>query len=340
MPKYAPMSAGGWRWRVANGRHSLFRGGAFAAFGELMESATLVKDLNIKRTVEIRADGREFLVKIYKRRGTFHRLKAAVLGSRAGRELSALVAAMERGVPTLPFVAIGERAGESCIVIVKERDRVRLDQLLAASPRRRSLLVEYGRWARRVHDAGLAQSDFNPTNVLAKAGAHADLRLIDFEKVTVGRPLAEPARLRSLAKIDRMIPATRADRLRFFLAYLGKDARDRAGLRRRVKSVTAYVRAQREIDAVKRRDHCVREGRNFARFKLESSWGWYRRDLVSAEALAEIAAGGGAWRRVAESRALDAWRAANGAAEGPLPAAVMVEAGSGRGHLVYRGGSA
>ncbi|HZL71688.1 MAG TPA: lipopolysaccharide kinase InaA family protein [Planctomycetota bacterium] len=335
MPKYAAMSAGGWKWRVANGWHASFRSGAFTDFGGLLKSARPVKDLNIKRTVEIRADGRDFLVKIYKRRGALHRLKAAVLGSRADRELAALVAALERGVPTLPFVAIGERGGESCVVIAKEHDRLRLDHLLAESPRRRSLIEEYGRWARRVHDAGLDQSDFNPTNVLAKRGAHADLRLIDFEKVRVGRPMAEEARLRALAKIDRMIAASRADRLRFFKSYVGAASRDRADLARLTARMAELVRAQRAKDALRRREACVREGRNFAKFRHGDAWGWYRRDLVDAASLPALVSGGGPWRRVPEARALDAWRAANGTPEGERPAAVVIESRSARGELAY-----
>jgi tRNA A-37 threonylcarbamoyl transferase component Bud32 len=333
MPKYAPMSAGGWKWKVANGWRASFKSGAFARFDDLLKSACPVKDLNIKRTVEIHADGRDFLVKIYKPRGTFHRLKAAVLGSRAGRELAALVAAMERGVPTLPFVAVGERAGQSCVVIAKESDRVRLDQLLAASTRRRELIEEYGRWARRVHDAGVDQSDFNPTNVLARPGAHLDLRLIDFEKVRVGAALSEPARLRSLAKIARMIPASRADRLRFLKAYTG--VRDRASLKRLAGRLMDFVRAQKSIDARRRGEACVREGRNFAKFRNRGTWGWYRRDLVDAGALDAIVSGGGSWRRVSEERALEAWRRENGAVDGSRPAAVVVVEGSSWGHLVY-----
>jgi tRNA A-37 threonylcarbamoyl transferase component Bud32 len=335
MPRYAAMSAGGWKWRVANGWHASFRTGGFARFGDLLKSARPVKDLNIKRTVEIHADGRDFLVKIYKRRGALHRLKAAVLGSRAGRELAALVATLERGIPTLPFVAVGERAGESCVVIVKEHDRVRLDQLLASSPRRRALIEEYGRWARRVHDAGVEQSDFNPTNVLAKAGAHPDFRLIDFEKVRVGGALSETARLRSLAKIARMIPATRADRLRFFKSYAGGD---RPEMKRKAALLAEFVRAQRAIDAGRRRESCVREGRNFAKFRRGGAWGWYRKDLVDAGSLDSLASGGGAWRKTPEERALEAWRRANGAVDGELPAAVVIERGSPRGFLAYRAG--
>src|SRR5690349_20943668 len=99
------------------------------------------------------------------------------------------------------------------------------------------------------------------------------------------------------------------------------------------------VRSQRAIDARRRRESCVREGRNFAKFRHGVAWGWYRKDLVPADGIPELAAGGGSWRRVAEAHAIDAWRAANGTADGASPAAVVVEDGAGRGHVIYRGGS-
>lgn len=326
MSDYVAVRAGGWRWKVSEA----WREFPFGKFEDLLGSARPVKDLNIKRTVEVRADGRDFLVKIYKGRGAFHRLKAALLGSRAGRELDALVGAVERGVPTLPFVAVGERGAESCVIILKEPDRERLDLLLARSRNRRALIAEYGRWARRVHDAGIDQADFNPTNVLAKSGRDPDLRLIDFEKVRIARALSETARLKSLAKIDRMIPASRADRLRFFESYLGEESRDRKGLRLRAAKLLGYADDVRARDAARRREACVKEGRNFAKFREGDAWGWYRRDLVSPVALAS-----GVGRRVAVERALDAWRRANGSVTGELPAAVVLTRGSPGGYLVY-----
>jgi tRNA A-37 threonylcarbamoyl transferase component Bud32 len=335
MSEYRRVSADGWRWRVAESWVPSFQAGPFAKFDDLLRRGRPVKDLNIKRTVEVRVGGAWFLVKIYKRRGALQRLRAALLGSRAGRELDALQETLARGVPTLPFIAIGERRGESCVVIRKEADRERLDRLLASSPRRRALIREYGRWARRVHDAGVAQYDFNPTNVLAKRGEAPDFRLIDFEKVSVGRPLSETARLKTLAKIWRMIPASRADRLRFWSAYFEPESGERAESRRRAERLMEFVRAQRSIDARRRRESCVREGRNFGRFREGDRWGWHRRDLVDAASLAAIVAGGGAWRRVEETRALDAWKRANGAEDGELPAAVVIERDSPRGWLVY-----
>jgi len=333
MPKYHGVTADGWRWRVADEWRAAFESGAFSRFEDLLRAGRPIKDLKIKRTVEVRVDGREFLVKIYKRRGALQSLRAALFGSRAARELQALLGVLDRGISTLPFVAVGDRKAESCVIIEKASDRVRLDILLATSRRRRKLIEEYGRWARRVHDAGVAQYDFNPTNVLARRADDPDLRLIDFEKVTVGRPPSEADRLRSLAKIDRMIPASRADRLRFLKAYFGGDSSAR--LRDRAERVVRLAREQRALDARRRRDGCVRENRHYARFKFGRVWGWYRRDAMGEAAIADVAEGRGAWRRVEVARAIEAWRAANGSMVEAPPAAVVVSPGSSRGHLVY-----
>jgi len=338
MSEYRALASNGWKWRVARSRIALFETGPFARFDELLRTGTTIKDLRIKRTVEVRAGGREYLVKLYKGRGALQRLRSALFGSRAARELKALQRVLELGLPTLPFVAAGERGAESCVIIEKARDRDRLDILLANSPRRRALIAEYGRWARWIHDAGVVQYDFNPTNVLARRSGRPDLRLIDFEKVSIGGAYPEDARLRSLAKIDRMIPASRADRLRFLEAYLGREAEDPAGLRERVDRVMRFAREQVAKDARRRRDGCVRESRNFASFRRDRAWGWYRRGAVEDAAVAEMAEGAGPWRRVEVARAIAAWRSANGTAGEEPPVAVVVEKGAKRGHLVYPAG--
>ncbi len=335
MSRYREISSGGWRWRVADEWRASFESGPFARFEELLRTGRPIKDLNIKRTVEVRAEGREFLVKIYKRRGALQSLRTVLLGSRATRELQALLGVLDRGVSTLPFVAVGDRKSESCVIIEKSSDRVRLDILLTTSRRRRKLIEEYGRWSRRVHDAGVTQYDFNPTNVLARHGDDPDLRLIDFEKVTVGRPPSEIGRLRSLAKIERMIPASRADKLRFLKAYFGSDAKAAAYFRDRVGRLVRFAREQRAKDARRRRDGCVRESRNYARFRRDRVWGWYRREAMGDAAIAEMAEGSGRWRRVPVARAIEAWRAANGSIGEEPPVAVVVSQGSARGHLVY-----
>src|SRR5258705_10562421 len=86
MPTYYLVAADGWKWRVADEWRASFESGPFARFEELLRTGRPIKDLNIKRTVEVRAEGREFLVKIYKRRGGLQGLRPVLRGSRPARE--------------------------------------------------------------------------------------------------------------------------------------------------------------------------------------------------------------------------------------------------------------
>src|SRR5258705_9990284 len=107
MPTYYLVAADGWKWRVADEWRASFESGPFARFEELLRTGRPIKDLNIKRTVEVRAEGREFLVKIYKRRGALQSLRTVLLGSRATPELQALLGLPGPGVSNLPLVPLG-----------------------------------------------------------------------------------------------------------------------------------------------------------------------------------------------------------------------------------------
>ncbi|MBI4563251.1 MAG: hypothetical protein HY716_00970 [Planctomycetes bacterium] len=336
-PRYVLLDSRGIRWRVAPEYRPLFESGPFADLGRLLGSARVLKDLRVKRMMEVSAGGRAFLVKLYRGQGAWRRFKEAIFGSRAMRELKQLERTARRRVPVMPLAAAGERGSESYVVVEKAGDRVGLDRLLAevTGARRRALIEEYGRWARRVHEAGVAQYDFNPTNVLARASGAPDLRLIDFERVSLRRSMPERSRLRALAKIDRMIRASRADRLRFLKAYLGiSDVAARACL------VVRYAEEQRKRDARRRRAACVGENRNYGRFEAGKAWGFYLkaregRDGLLSPDVAELVEGLNRFRAVRVERALKAWKEANGAPGGDLPLAVILERGRRDGVLVY-----
>lgn len=337
MPEYVRVDSGGVAWRVDVALRGLFEGGPFGDLQALLASGRLVKDLKVKRTVEVRAAGRTWLVKTYKPGSWLQRVRAKLAGSRAATELAALQRMLAMGLPTLPFAAAGHGAGGSHVVIESRADRVRLDELYArhrGTLRGRRLAAEYGRWARRFHEAGVDQYDFNPSNVLARREGHPDLCFIDFERVRYRR-MSEEARLRALAKIARMVPASRADRWRFFFIYWkGED------LRRRWRRTEALTAAQVRRDAARLRASCVRENRNFGRFEIDGVRGRYRKRVgaggVSLEELESAVRGAGGWRRVPEAKAEKAWREAHGVAAGERPVVVVFRGSGGAGELIYR----
>ncbi len=337
MVNYVALRSGGIRWRVDASLRAAFASGPFADFAALLAAGRPIKDLKVKRAVEVSALGRTWLVKIYKAGSWLQSLRRKVAGSRAKAELAALERMLELGLPTLPFAAAGDGPRESYVLIEVAADRERLDELYArrrGTSRGRDLAAEYGRWARRFHDAGVDQYDFNPSNVLAKSEGGPDLRFIDFERVRY-RALGEEARLRALAKIDRMVEASRTDRWRFLSAYFGGG-----DLKARARRLAERTAAQRRRDAARRREACVEENRNYGSFSRGGVSGHYRKrsDAGGVEAgdLDSLAGSGGPWRRVPAAKAVAAWREANGSPGGERPVAVVVRSRSGAGELVYR----
>lgn len=345
-PRYVPVTIPGGRLIVAEGDAETFR-----AFDTLVSSRRVVKDLRHKRTEEVRLGYRTFLVKTYKAGPWPRRLKTAIFGSRAIHELRMSDAVLRLGLPTAPVTAAGERGGESWVAveIIPGAEQLQKVLLSGSTPpaRRRELLFSYGKFARRLHDAGVSQYDFNPSNILLDGSG---FRVIDFEKMRIyGRPVPERVRMRALAKMNRISDLTRADRLRFLMGYLEAHAVDR--LRR--KEIAARVRRlwldQEARDAKRSERRCVRENRDFGAFDFGGATGFYRKPReenpeagISPEELRraiEAPEGQAPFRFQESGEALAEWKRANreSRAGKAAPLAVFFRKGGGRGTLVFPG---
>lgn len=344
-PRYVWVAGTGHGWRVAEEAAETFRD-----FDRRVADVRVVKDLRHKRTVECRVEGRDLIIKIYKAGGLRRRLKSLLWGPRGLAELDACVAVLERGIPTVPVLAAGESGGESCAVFGRlEGWRQLQEVLLSGAPAgaaRRRLLFLYGRFARRVHDAGIWQYDFNPTNVLVRG---EEFKLIDFEKTRVRPFLAEGVRLRSLAKMNRIGRLSRADRLRFLRGYLDASAEDLGRWKEIAREILALGARQEARDADRSERRCVDDNRDFGPFEIAGVRGYYRKRRpgrpgpgLSAEELALLArepGRNGGYRFEPAGDAVAAWKKANRKARsgGPAPVAVLFEKGGGSGKLVYPG---
>jgi len=200
--------------------------------------------------------------------------------SKSRYELALAVALAARGLPAPVPLAAGERreGGHlvACYLLVAILPGVvDLREELALRPpspaRRRALAHALGTLARRLHDAGFHQDDFQPNNFLVRwptpAEGPPELFVIDFERARLGRR-AVPDRLRhrALAKLDREIGrAPSSLRLRFVSAYAPGDD---GGARARWRAIEA------EAPALARRDvgHLLRNatvpGRRFEELRL------------------------------------------------------------------------
>lgn len=88
---------------------------------------------------------------------------------------------------------------------------------------RNELLFRLARLTRRMHDVGVFHKDFKSANIVLRAGR---FYLVDLDRVRFGSVSAGEATF-NLAQLNASLEAavTRADRMRFLRAYIGRDRR-------------------------------------------------------------------------------------------------------------------
>jgi hypothetical protein len=214
-------------------------------------------------------------------------LRRRLLASKSRRELALAEALARRGIATPVPLAAGERrAGgrvRSCYLLVpfvrgaRDLRQAAADPALAPAERRR-LAAAFGAFARRLHDAGVWQGDFQPNNFLLGPGGPADLLAIDYERVRLRRSLSPQARAAMLAKLERELPAARlAERARFLRAYAGGDPGE---ARRAWHDVGSAVRALAGRDAARLARTAAPRGRRYAPV---AAGGWRGLRVVEVE---------------------------------------------------------
>ena len=234
-------------WKIKQGCEGLIRYNSGIDFENLAhsEGVETLKDSRIKTLALARIDptdgSREFLIKYYKCSGIASPIRYILRRSKAERELFLSRKFSAMGIPTILPIAIGVNrkfrilAG-SYVIHEKIRNAADLETFFTerkiSSPSfRKKIIEEYGRLARRIHDCGIVQSDFDPNNILIERFDDDNYRLyfIDYERVRHFRRISRKKRAWSLAKMNRFSKdVTVVERMRFLKAYVGdrpfKDA--------------------------------------------------------------------------------------------------------------------
>lgn len=265
MTDYVRFTSGGVRWRVAPGFLPSIREGPFSDLDALVAASTVIKDHSAKKLLEYSDGRRSYRIKIYKSRSFWRRLGRLGRAGPARYELELCRTVIRLGISTVPFSGIAEWKGNGAVVCPKLEGAESLESRLSAR-RDPDLLRRYGSFARKIHDAGLDQDDFNPSNILIRGD---ELFLIDFERLKAVPRLATARRCRVLAKLIRLRSVGREGLDDFLSGYL-KTGESIPDFRRRILD---GADRQREIDRRRIRRNCVREGRNFGR----SAAGFYRK---------------------------------------------------------------
>ncbi|MBI4584165.1 MAG: glycosyltransferase [Planctomycetes bacterium] len=330
------------------------------------------------------------LLTLYRPRHRFTTLAGLVRVPEGIGEFEKAILAAERGIPVIPPAGAGAlyRWGlESFSYIaymedprlVKLQSRLYADAGAKRDSCRRAWVEAYGRFVRRLHEAGVDQYDLNPGNALIRAeadpaggGAAGDeILLADLERVELERPLDEDRRRRALARLNRLRAGlTAADRLRFLKAYLGGGADWKSW----ACSILDRMPALRAAEGERVARTCVTENWLFGRFAEElllrsgknggsagrrvKVQGHFRRraypwedrvflDQQSVQELARRTMGGEKLpaplevREVERSRGLREWREANRAFQSGRSEAmpVLYLRSVGRDRIVFRSGA-
>ncbi len=226
--------------------------------------ARVLKDVRIKRVIRLRDGDGAWLVKQYREPGWRAFLRG---GPRAVREAACAREAALRGVPTLVPPAAGVCPGGSALIHRERPHATALDDFLRRETdrgRRPAAIAADGRLARRTHEAGVHQDDFDPNNALLEwdGAGRPRLLLIDHERVTVRTPLTLAERVWNLAKLHRFPAATGTERRRFLRAYVGRALPGCPGARDLAQWIAAAHRLVLRRDFVRGRRGAGTRDRN------------------------------------------------------------------------------
>lgn len=204
--------------------------------------------------------GHELVVRPYRRGGALGRLLRDRYSrpSRARRELEALDALRQQGVPVVtPVAAVAQRSGAFWrLRLCTEQlpDALPLPAFLAAHPALRRWTAEaVGAVVRLAFEAGLRHPDLHLDNVLCcRSGDKVRAVLVDLDRASVAAPPAERARDAMLVRMQRYVARhrrtlaaipTRAETMRFLRGLgLQRDERHAAWWRLAAKLSRALRR--------------------------------------------------------------------------------------------------
>lgn len=315
-PMLTEHCAGGFRWALLPGLEQQLLDGQGLRLREWLDGgqARIVKHGPHRVVYRVELPGLSFYVKhnfIHDQRAWLRQL---VRHSKARIEFDRVLAARERGIPTIAPLAIAEQetqlgSGESILITQSLEDCMPLHFFLAAvlptfpEPRstrlRQQLAEELGRLVARIHDAGILHHDLHAANLLVRVGGDDRLQLfvIDLLAVQVGPPLDWNASRDNLVTMNCWFTfrVNRADRLRFWKAYyqarkLGVWRRDAFG----AKHYTAGLHEieemswQRNLRFWRRRDkRCLVNNRYYRRVRGHGTAGHAVTEIAPAD-LAEL----------------------------------------------------
>jgi hypothetical protein len=294
-PQFLNLSRDGIKWKVEKGKEYLLLNNL--DFKNLSKDprCQILKESKIKSLVSVHLDKKNpsstFFIKVYKCHNLLNKIKYLFRQSKGYRELKIANQIYQREISTIIPLAVGKKRklgwlDKSYVIMEKKENSLNLENYLLKGNYgenfrlKRKIIQEYGKLARKIHDRGILQDDFDPNNILLqwKRDHHEfQLFLIDFERIRILRKLLRRQKIWSLSKLNRIEgKISRTDRLRFVLAYLGEDTtRDKYkvllwDLEREWKKVLLW-------DSRRVARSCVSPGSKIGKLDFKGFRGFYRK---------------------------------------------------------------
>ena len=199
------------------------------------------------------------LVKTYRTRGFFKKIKTLFFPSRAFQEFRAAVFIMQKDIPTpapLFMAELREKGmvrkslvgfaflSEACELkdLFFQKEQVSVSQ-------KRDVLSDFGRLTGKIFLHGVFQYDYSLNNfMIQKEGDTHQIFFIDFERVSIKKEILPAQKLELLAKLNRVgREVGLTDRFRFLKGYLEADPR----ISPQVKSLASMLQ-KKTISALKK----------------------------------------------------------------------------------------
>ncbi|MBI2804006.1 MAG: hypothetical protein HYX68_03375 [Planctomycetes bacterium] len=261
------LSLAGFRWSLAGDLRAKLLDEGGLRLPEWLRSgqASIVKQGPHRIVYRVELPGLNFYVKHNFVHDQAAWLRQLVRPSKARIEFERVLAATERGIPTVAPLALAEQeagvgSGESILITQSLDHCIPLHYFLAAvlptftEPRaarlRQHLASELGKLVAKVHDAGILHHDLHAANLLVRLAEddRIELFVIDLLAVKVGPPLDWQTSRENLVMINCWfaLRVQRADRLRFWKAYF--EARNLGAWRRDAYGHKPYAEELNEIE--------------------------------------------------------------------------------------------
>lgn len=262
-------------------------------------NCTLLKESKSKKLLLCPLDpanpDKLYLIKIYYYPGLLQVTKYIFRKSKGQKEFALAENISKKGIPTILPQKVKDKRKfgllkKSIIITEQLSNCLDLEELfLKRQVKERRLkneiIEEYGKLARRIHDQGIYQDDFDPNNILYQKRQDNTFQLyfVDFERTKMLKKIPFKTRVHSLAKLNRMGRKLKStDQLRFLKAYLGPQTTKKE-LQEWVQKIRQQERNIFLRDKRRAEKRCTSLNSRIGSIKYNNYQGYYRKRYKSQE---------------------------------------------------------